>query len=385
VIPVQTRNRKGIDMNIRKKLYLAGFAAFVVLAAVASAQEAVPTVDEIVARHVEAAGGLEAHNKLTTRTTEGTFTLTAVGVPWKFTTTQKAPDKKHNLIQIPAIGEATEGCDGKVAWKWDPGQKPRQLAGFELEEKLRDTRFHRLLYMVTEGEFSYAGKVEDEGRPCYVLEGSYPPGEDAVEGTFSVHIDEETYLVSTLKFTGMRMAAMDGMTMKLADYKAVDGVQYPFSAALSMKDAPPLFTLKVTEIKHGTPVDDALFAMPPNTKRGDSAEGENVFEEGPVRVSAEVLVDRFDANGDGTVEDAEVEKVFLELQQQAEDSGKTLLRLFDKNKDGSFDTEEKKAIRRFVAGVAGTMLGDDNRDWLLDESELDRAWEKLVEHFEEKR
>jgi len=385
VIPVRTRNKKDIDMNIRKRLYLAGFAALVVPAAVASAQEAVPTVDEIVARHVEAVGGLEAHNKLTTRTSEGTFTLTAVGMPWKFTTTQKAPDKKHNLIQIPAIGEVTEGCDGKVAWKWDPGQKPRQLAGFELEEKLRDARFHRLLHMMTKGKLSYVGKVEDEGRPCYVLEGSYPPGEDAVEGTFSVHIDEETYLVSLLKFTGMRIAAMDGMAMKLADYRAVDGVQYPFSGTLSLKDAAPLFTMKLNSITHGTPVDDALFAMPPKTKKGDGREGGSVFEEGPIRVSTEVLVDRFDANGDGTVEDAEVEKGFLELQQRAEDSGEMLLRLFDKNKDGSFDTEEKKAIRRFVAGVAGTMLGDGNRDWLLDESELDRAWEKLVEHFEENR
>lgn len=372
-------------MNIRKKPYLAGFAILVVLSVVVSAQEAVPTVDEIIARHVEAVGGLEAHNRLTTRTSEGTFTLTAVGIPWKFTTIQKAPDKKHNLMQIPAIGEITEGCDGKVAWKWDPGQKPRQLAGFELEEKLRDARFHRLLHMMTKGKLSYAGKVEDEGRPCYVLEGSYPPGEDAVEGTFSVHIDEETYLVSMLKFTGMRIAAMDGLTMKLADYKAVDGVQYPFSGTFSLKDAAPLFSMKLTTITHGTPVDDALFAMPPNTKKGDGGEGESVFEEGPLRVSAEVLVDRFDANGDGTVQDAEVEKGFLELQQRAEDSGETLLRLFDKNKDGSFDTEEKKAIRRFVAGVAGTMLGDGNRDWLLDESELDRAWEKLVEHFEENK
>ena len=85
------------------------------------------TVDEIVANHLEAVGGLKAIKNLITRKVDGTLTIAAIGTPWKLTSIQKAPDKKHNRIEIPSRGVVTEGCDGKVAWKKEPGQGIRQL------------------------------------------------------------------------------------------------------------------------------------------------------------------------------------------------------------------------------------------------------------------
>lgn len=373
-------------MNSRSRRYLAGFTILLALVAAARAQEAAPTVDEIVAKHLEAIGGLEANKKLKTRETEGTITLAAAGMPWKFTSIQKAPDKKHNRIEIAGAGLLTEGCDGTTAWRKDPGQGPRQLAGEELQQKLRDARFHGMLELITEGELSFVGNEEHRERICHVLKGSYAQGAPANEGTYSIYIDEETYLLNKVEIPVRGVAAFDEVTLEMDDYRAVDGIQLPFSAIFSL-GADPLLSVKVDKVTHGIPVDEALFDMPPDKRQSGGMDGgrERVFGVGAIRVDVGMNVEKFDTNGNKTVEDAEVEKGFLGIQRQMERSRDTLLGMFDKDKDGAFNQAEIEAIREFAAGLAGTLLCDKNRNWVVDESELDRVWEMLVEQAERDR
>ena len=55
-------------------------------------------VDEIVAKHLAAIGGVEANMKQTSRKLEGTLTI-AGGTPGKITVTQKAPNLKHVRVE----------------------------------------------------------------------------------------------------------------------------------------------------------------------------------------------------------------------------------------------------------------------------------------------
>ncbi len=369
------------------RLILTGFAALVVLAPAASAQEAQPDVGAIVARHLEAIGGREANLKLKTRRSEGTLTITAIGRPWEFVSIQKAPDKKHTRTEIPGMGEITEGCDGKVAWRKDPRRQARQLRGWQLGQKLWDARFHGMLEAVTENELEYAGEEEHKGKACHVLKGT-GGGDDkpVTAGEYSVYIDAETYMLSLFKVSLGDAAAIDGISVSMDDYRAVDGVRIPFSASVLL-GAMPLLSIKIETITHGIPVDDALFAMAPNVRKaGTPARGEeSVLTDGGIQVAVELVVDNFDADKNGTVDDAEVERGFLATQRQVEACGATLLKVFDKDKDGAFSQEETQAIRDFAAGLAATLLCDGDRDWVVDESELDRAWDTVVEKVEQSR
>ena len=212
-----------------------------------------PVVVEIVAKHLTAIGGLEINKKLRTRKMEGNLTIAAIGTPWKLTSIQKAPDKKHNLVEIPGIGVVTEACDGKVAWKKEPGKGIRQLEGRELVEKLQDARFYGFIEMITEGDLTYEHREKVNGERCYVLRGAYR--------TYYVYIDEATHLVSMVRIPIRLENESTDFDLQLSDYREVDGVQFPFTVAVSI-GSKPVLSIKLDRVTHNIEMDDSLFAMP---------------------------------------------------------------------------------------------------------------------------
>lgn len=212
-----------------------------------------PVVDEIVAKHLTAIGGLEINQKLRTRKMEGNLTIAAIGTPWKLTSIQKAPDKKHNRVEIPGIGVVTEGCDGKVAWKKEPGKGIRQLERRELVDKLQDARFYGFIEMITEGDLTYEHREKVNGEMCYVLRGAYR--------TYYVYIDEATHLISMVRNPIRLENESQDLDIQLSDYREVDEVQFPFTVAISI-GSKPVLSIKLDRVTHNIEVDDSLFAMP---------------------------------------------------------------------------------------------------------------------------
>jgi hypothetical protein len=242
-------------------LVLAGLMALAPTSA-AAAQDGV-SVDDIVAKYVEAVGGIEAHKSLKTRESEGAITIADVDVPWRMTILNKAPDKRHDQIEIPSYGVVTEGCDGKVAWKQEPGEGTRPLAGWELQNKLRDARFLGVIELMTEGELTYERQEMLEGKAHHVLNATYPRDGPWSAATYLLYIDENTHLLRVLRIIPKGVREFDHIDVEMSDYRAVDGIRIPFSTDISI-DSNHFATLELNEVTHGIEVDDDLFAMPNN-------------------------------------------------------------------------------------------------------------------------
>ncbi len=244
--------------------FLAGLLALSVVPA-AGAQEVEkspePSVDDVIARYLEAIGGLEANESLKTRRVEGTLTLTAVGAPWKLTTIQKAPDKSHTRIEIPGYGDVTEGCDGRVAWKSEPGQGTRQFEGWELQSKLRDARFDWITEMLTDGELTYEGLEDVDGEAVHVLNATYPGDHPGSDAAYTLYIDEMTHLVRVLEIAPHSTPEAEPSAVEMSDYRVIDGVQIPFAMTVSVGPN-PVMSIAFEKVTHDIEVDDALFAMP---------------------------------------------------------------------------------------------------------------------------
>ena len=98
--------------NIGKSLTALCLMPILLLSLASCDRKADASADEIVAKCLEAMGGIEANKKQTTRKMEGSITL--MGTTGRFTVTQKAPNLKHTVSETPAFGVVHEGFDGKV-------------------------------------------------------------------------------------------------------------------------------------------------------------------------------------------------------------------------------------------------------------------------------
>ena len=224
------------------------------------------TADQVVAKHFEAMGGIAAHKKVKTRRLEMRMSMPGLFENERITTIQKAPDKKRNLILIPGIGETIEICDGKRAWKKEPEQAGRLLAGLELVQALRDARFYGGIEMLTEGDVTYVKRTKNDGKAFHVLKGKYGKGSPWSGLEIQFHFDQRTYLMSRMNTTMQINGAPVAISMMLADYKKADGLPYPSKMTMQFGEGPagsvPSVQMAVDKITHGIEVDDAIFAIP---------------------------------------------------------------------------------------------------------------------------
>ena len=208
------------------------------------------TFDEIVAQHLKAVGGDKAVKRLKTRKRTGTLSAAGSG-PLKMTILQqKSSNLVHVTIEVPDVGSVTEGFDGKIAWKKEPGKETRTIVGEERKSKLRDYIFNRYIDLKSQYKsLAYQGQENIDGKQYDVLECVYEDGTEE-----AVYLDVKTHLIA--------MTRMGPATISMSDYKEVDGVQIPHSWAISLGTGPTSLKVTFDEVKHGVEIDDAMFTMP---------------------------------------------------------------------------------------------------------------------------
>jgi len=209
-------------------------------------------------RAIEAKGGLEKLRGI--KTIVAKQTLTNPEAPGRSTVTL-------NYLQYPDrfrietnAGESAviTAYDGTEAWMKDPRAvraAPEQVAREARATLRRDSL--ALLLAAKDGKLTprILPDVKDaSGRVDHALEISGPDLNPII-----LYIDPATALIRKQVFT----ADVPGRPIveeQFSDYRAVDGVQIPFTA--SRKAGPVTLERKVTDIKFNTPIDPTLFKRP---------------------------------------------------------------------------------------------------------------------------
>ncbi len=226
-------------------------------APVATAQdEALPTVDQILNKLVEASGGKAALEKFTTRVSKGTFEIPEMGASGTIVIYAKAPNKMALQIEVEGFGTVKQGFDGTVAWEDNPMAGLVERSGAALAAARRESVFNREL--VLKGQYKkleVKGKQKVDDRDAYVVEAT--PEEGAVE---TWYFDAATGLLARIDAERESDQGVTPVENHLRDYRDVDGVKIPFS----MENVLPAMTIKTTleEVKHNVEIDDSLFTKP---------------------------------------------------------------------------------------------------------------------------
>lgn len=228
------------------------------LAAPASAQ----SVEDVLARHYAAIGGLQSWQSLESLRLSGTMAMGGMAMQAPFTMVAKRPGKARMEFTIQGV-TGIQGTDGETAWRLMPfmgkteaePMPPEEAKAFQQEA---DIDGPLVGYEESGHAVELVGTEEVEGTETYEVEVTYPDG--AVR---RYYLDAEHYLPvrieDTREIQGNRMT----VEQSLGDYREVDGlvmahtieVTAPGGAAGSQ-----VFTVEKVELN--VPVEDSLFTMP---------------------------------------------------------------------------------------------------------------------------
>ena len=239
---------------LRKMMML--LALGLMLAPVAHAQ----TVDELLAKHFEACGGLDKLKKLNTMRVTGTMAM-AQGMDAPFTMERKRPGMSRMEFTIQGM-TGVQAFDGQKTWSLMPfmGKKDPEV-GTEEDNKnaLDDADFDGPLvdWKAKGHTVELVGKEPVEGADAYKLKVTKKSGNIEY-----YYLDAETYLlVKTEAKRKFRGTEMDGETT-FSDYKDVDGYMEPFSMESGAKQMPQKRKMTFSKVELNVALDDSRFAVP---------------------------------------------------------------------------------------------------------------------------
>ena len=218
-----------------------------------------PSVDSILAKHIEAMGGKAALEKVNSRVLKFKMESETIG-PSEGVIFAKAPNKQRSQIELSNSGTINEGFDGSVAWSQSPWEALREKTGDELAKAKRDAEFHRDLKLKSiYPDLAYKGTEKEGDEEVYVLESK--PSASSKE---RFYMSTKTGLVvrQDSQFEGAQGQVV--LSLLAQDYKPFDGIKYPTQLKLKVSAGGQTFefNMKVLEVKHNVPIEETKFAKP---------------------------------------------------------------------------------------------------------------------------
>lgn len=250
---------------------LLSVAALLLVSASASAHAL--TTDELVAKNLDARGGLDKIHAIKTLKLEGKMRL---GGQFELTFVEykKAPGSVRNEATIQSLTQI-QAWDGKNAWQISPFQgrrDPEKMSGDDAKSLADDAAIGGQLadWQAQGSKLEYLGTEDIDGTEAHKLKVTRKNGDLEY-----VYLDPDYYLeIRTITDQIVRGTHVQTVT-DYGDYEQIDGVYFPFSISSSTKGAGPFGKQQLTVEKAvaNTAMDDTIFAFPATAGAGHATEG----------------------------------------------------------------------------------------------------------------
>lgn len=183
-------------------------------------------VDAVIAKHIEARGGMDVLKAINSTRAEGTMTMGPMQMP--FVAELKRPNQMRIDFSFQGM-QASQAFDGTNGWQIMPmmGKLDAEpMAGDELTQFKNQADMDGALvdYASKGHKVELQGVVDVDGTPAYKIKVTRANGTEETD-----YIDTEYFLVikteSTIKMQGQEVAG----SAIMGDYKEVAGTMVPFS------------------------------------------------------------------------------------------------------------------------------------------------------------
>ncbi len=218
------------------------------------------TLDQIIAKNIQARGGLEKLKSVNTMRVTSKLSLPN-GMEVTTVSEVKRPNSTRSETTLQGM-TAVSAFDGKNGWAIMPfqGKKdPEPVPEARLKDMVEQASFDGILvdYKEKGAKLELAGKESVEGSPAYKLKVTFPSGNTRV-----IYLDADSFLeVKTEAKTNVNGTDMESEAF-IGDYKNVDGLMIPHSTSGGVKGSAQKMTSTVQKVEINVPIDDARFKMP---------------------------------------------------------------------------------------------------------------------------
>jgi hypothetical protein len=245
----------------------AAMPVFPVLEPKEAVKPALPTVDQILAKYVQALGGEAALRKVTSRTITGTQYIPTgpggtVPTPAAVERYQKAPNLVVTIYRAPAYA-ISQGYNGTTAWSQDQAGRVAEPVALDVARTARASDFYEPLNLKRQyPQMTVRGIETVNSRDAYLVVG-VPQG-DLAE---SMYFDTQTGLLLRKQTVLSTPIGNSPFQVDFDDYRDTgSGVKFPFlihmSPATARTELAPEATLRVSKVEDNKAIDDVKFAKP---------------------------------------------------------------------------------------------------------------------------
>lgn len=236
----------------------------------ATSPAAAVDVDELIAKSIEASGGLAKIQAIQTSRATGKFL--AQGMEFPFVMTQMRPDRLRVEAQVMGM-EMIQCFDGATGWSINPmtgSPDPQPMNDMEQKSfKLQADMDGALVDYAEKGfTVTYVGEADVEGTGCHQLK--LDTGMGIVTDYF---IDREYFLtIKTNTKVTIDTAEYESQAY-MSDFQEIDGMMQPMSIETRQGDM-VMNQIMIEKVEYGIEVDPAVFVMPAAATPGEPGKPE---------------------------------------------------------------------------------------------------------------
>jgi hypothetical protein len=245
-------------MNLKGSLLLGGALCVACIARAAPT----PTLDDLVAKNIQARGGITAVHAMRSLTMRGKLLINDGQIELGMVQTVERPSNIRVEVSLQGMTQI-QAYNGTVGWQISPfqGRKDPERMSVDDTKSLAETAadFDGALvdWQKKGNKLAYLGTEDVDGTDAYKIKLTRPNGD-----TEYVYLDPDHYLEIRL----LSQRTEHGVTIEtitdLGDYEKVQGVYLPFSVEFGQKGSSDRQKIIVSSAKVNAATDAASFNFP---------------------------------------------------------------------------------------------------------------------------
>jgi hypothetical protein len=212
-----------------------------------------PSADPILDKYVQAVGGAEALQKISSRVEKGTMTFARGQMAVEVFA--KAPNQRATVVHQPN-GDNITAFDGHAGWLGAPGRPAREMSEQENDASRLDADFRfptDLKQIFTQFRVGRPEKIgERQATAVFAIRQGLPP--------VRLYFDDQSGLLLRMVRYAETPLGRNPTQVDYADYRDAGGVKIPYRWTIARPGG--RFTIQVDEVQQNVAIDDSRFIKP---------------------------------------------------------------------------------------------------------------------------